>query len=176
MRIISGKYRGRRVTAPKSIKARPTTDFAKESLFNILVHKFDLEAVKVLDVFSGTGNIAFEFASRGAQHVTAVDITQISKRFISQQAQEMDLNITVRRADGFRFLRGAADKFDIIFADPPYILKNIHEIPKAVFENQLLNEGGILVVEHDKNTNLSTVENFRESRSYGKAIFSFFEY
>lgn len=174
MRIISGKYKGKRITAPKAIKARPTTDFAKEALFNILTNGNPIEGTKVLDLFSGTGNIAFEFASRGAKKVTAVDIANQSVRFIMKTAKELDLSIWVIKNDVFRFLPKHFDTYDIIFADPPYNHDKIADIPKLVFQNNLLDQNGILIVEHGDETDLSKAENFREKRTYGRVNFSFF--
>jgi 16S rRNA (guanine966-N2)-methyltransferase len=174
LRIISGKYKGKRINAPKNIKARPTTDFAKEGLFNILVNSCTIEDANVLDLFCGTGNISLEFASRGATKLTAVDIAGQSVRFVSKMGQELDLNIKTIKSDVFRFLQKHHATYDIIFADPPYDHEKIADIPKLVFENNLLDTNGMLIVEHGEYTDLSKSEHFREKRTYGKVNFSFF--
>lgn len=175
MRIISGKYRSRRIKAPKGIKARPTTDFAKESLFNILGNWFDMDGLDVLDLFSGTGNISFEFASRGANKIVAVDISKLSYRFISTTAAEMELPIQTLKADVFRFIPDHKGKYDVIFADPPYTHKEIKSLPSLVFKQSLLKPNGVLIVEHDKDINFENEERFLENRQYGRVNFSFFE-
>ena len=175
MRIISGKYRSKRIKAPKSIKARPTTDFAKESLFNILSNKYELEQVQVLDLFSGTGNISYEFGSRGAQNILAVDIAHSSHKFISEMAEEMGLPIQTVKANVFQFLSKHTGKYDIIFADPPYFHKDVSLIPQLIYGRNLLKPKGILIVEHDKQIDFSKEERFLEVRRYGKVNFSFFE-
>jgi len=175
LRIISGKYRSRRIKAPKSIKARPTTDFAKESLFNIISNKYELEKVQVLDLFSGTGNISYEFGSRGAKSILAVDIAYSSQKFISAMADEMELPIQTVKANVFRFLGKHTGKYDIIFADPPYSHKDVSTIPQLIYDRNLLKPKGILIVEHDKQIDFSEEERFLELRKYGKVNFSFFE-
>ncbi len=176
MRIISGRYKGKRIVAPKNINARPTTDFAKEGLFNILQNRIDIEAITVLDLFSGTGNIAFEFASRGAAQVTAVDISMVSHRFIQKTARELEFEaFKVIKSDAFRFLRKSTQPVDLIFADPPYGLENTENIPNLVFENKLLNENGLLIIEHPEEVVLSRNVFFTERRAYGKVNFSFFQ-
>ena len=175
MRIISGKYRGKRITAPKNVKARPTTDFAKESLFNILTHRLDFDGLEVLDLFSGTGNISYEFASRGAQQVYAVDITANSFLFVRRTSTELELPIISIKEDAFKYLGRASVPFDIIFADPPYDHPRYNDIPRMVFEKNLLSEDGLLIVEHDDRTKLADHPNFTEVRKYGKVHFSFFQ-
>jgi len=175
MRVVSGKFRSKRIKAPKAIKARPTTDFAKESLFNILNNWFDLDTVEVLDLFSGTGNISYEFGSRGAQKILAIDIAYVSQKFISKTAQEMELPLSAIKADVFRFIKSHVGQYDIIFADPPYDHKEILTIPSLVLGKDLLKPKGILVVEHDKYTDFTKEERFLELRNYGKVCFSFFE-
>ncbi len=174
MRIISGKYRSKRIKAPEKIKVRPTTDFAKEALFNILMHRFDLETIGALDLFTGTGNIAYELASRGVPEVYAVDIAGNAIQFVRKTAMEMGLPIRPLKSDAFRYLKKTGQVFDFIFADPPYDLENISEISNLVFENNLLKENGLLVVEHGHRTDLSRNAYFQEVRSYGKVHFSFF--
>lgn len=177
MRIISGTNRGKRLIAPKKLPVRPTTDMAKEALFNILNNNFQFSQLSILDLFSGTGNIAYEFASRGSKEITAVDANYDCVKFIKKTAQELDFNITTIKSDVFKFLEKAYAKADIIFADPPYDLdeKEFLKIPQIVFEKNLLNQNGQLIIEHSKHTNLSDFPNFIEARRYGGSVFSFFE-
>jgi 16S rRNA (guanine(966)-N(2))-methyltransferase RsmD len=177
MRIISGKYRGRQIPVPKNLMVRPTTDFAKEGLFNILSNHFDFGKVKVLDVFAGTGNISFEFISRGANSVLALDNNTKSTEFIRQTAEKFGYtNLLVIRSDYLSFLSSTIKKWDLIFADPPYNMESISEIPTLVLDRQLLNPGGILVIEHDKKINFSSHQFFSDHRVYGKVNFTFFRY
>ncbi|MBZ9730941.1 RsmD family RNA methyltransferase [Salegentibacter sp. JZCK2] len=177
MRIISGTHKGKRLIAPKKLPVRPTTDMSKEALFNILNNNFQFSQLSVLDLFSGTGNIAYEFASRGSQEVTAVDANYDCVKFIKKTAQELDLNITTIKSDVFKFLEKAYVKADIIFADPPYDFEKekFLQIPQLVFEKNLLNPNGQLIIEHSKHTDLSDFPNFIEGRRYGGSVFSFFE-
>jgi 16S rRNA (guanine(966)-N(2))-methyltransferase RsmD len=177
MRIISGKYKGKRLTAPKKLPVRPTTDMAKEALFNILTNRFYFDELKVLDLFSGTGNISFEFASRGTDRITAVDGHQGCVRYISKTAQELDFSITTVKSDVFKFLQRAPEKFDLIFADPPYDFdtEQFLKIADLVFKKELLLEDGLLIIEHSEQTDLSEHPKFSEQRKYGGSIFSFFE-
>lgn len=175
MRIVGGKYKGKRFSPPKNIKARPTTDFAKEGLFNLLTTRFDISDATVLDLFAGTGSIGFEFASRGAQHVICVDHSLQSFKFITKACAIMQIaDVKVTKAEVFRYLKKVNQKFDLIFADPPYHLKNIDQIPVIVFDFGLLNDAGLLIVEHAKEVDLSKHPNFTEQRSFGKVNFSFF--
>lgn len=175
MRIISGKYKGKRIIAPKSIKARPTTDFAKESLFNILDHQIDFDGLEVLDLFGGTGNIAYEFASRGALSVTSVDISIDSYKFINSFAFENQLPVKGVKYDVFKYLRKSIRQYPLIFADPPYSNKKIKEIPGLIFEYDWLMDDGILIVEHGRETDYSAEPNYIETRTYSKVHFSFFK-
>ena len=176
MRIISGKYKGRRLLAPKNLPARPTTDFAKEGLFNMVGNQFNLEEVDVLDLFAGIGGITFEFASRGANKVICIDDNYHCVNFIKKTSKELELDqISVYKNDAFRYLKKYPDKFDIIFADPPYNLKNINEVPELVFANGLLNDNGILILEHDRNWDFSGEPNFWMHRKYSNVNFSFFQ-
>lgn len=177
MRIISGKYKGKRLTAPKKLPVRPTTDMAKEALFNILNNRFYFDELKVLDLFSGTGNISYEFASRGVENITAVDGFQGCVRYISKTAQELGFSINTIKSDVFKYLQGKQDKFDLIFADPPYGFETEQflEIANLVFEKELLLEDGVLIIEHSEHTDLSNHPKFSEQRKYGGSIFSFFE-
>lgn len=177
MRIISGKYKGKRLVAPKKLPVRPTTDMAKEGLFNILNNRFYFDELKVLDLFAGTGNISFEFASRGVQGITAVDSYPGCVHYISKISSELDFPITTIKSDVFKFLEQTTEKFDVIFADPPYNfdLSQFLKIPDLVFEQDALEEDGLLVVEHSDQTDLSEHPHFSEQRKYGGSIFSFFE-
>ncbi|MDF0717510.1 RsmD family RNA methyltransferase [Muricauda sp. 334s03] len=177
MRIISGKYKGKRLIAPKKLPVRPTTDMAKEALFNILNNRFYFDELKVLDLFSGTGNISYEFASRGVENITAVDGFQGCVRYISKTAQELGFSITTIKSDVFKFLQGTPEKFDLIFADPPYDFDTEHflKIADLVFGNELLLEDGVLIIEHSDQTDLSEHPKFSMQRKYGGSIFSFFE-
>jgi 16S rRNA (guanine(966)-N(2))-methyltransferase RsmD len=177
MRIISGKYKGKRLVAPKKLPVRPTTDMAKEALFNILNNRFYFDELKVLDLFSGTGNISFEFASRGTEKITAVDAHQGCVRYISKTAQALDFTIKTVKSDVFTFLKNTPEKFDLVFADPPYDFETgqFLNIANLVFENTLLLEDGLLIIEHSDQTSLSEHPQFSEQRKYGGSIFSFFE-
>ncbi len=176
MRIISGKYKSKQFFPPKGISARPTTDFAKEALFNVLNNSINFSEVRVLDLFSGTGSISYEFVSRGCTHITAVDQSLETYRFIKKMNAELNCNINIIKHDVFKFLAKSKNMmFDVIFADPPYALPNIHLLPKLVFEQQLLQPNGVLIVEHDSHTDLSKLDNFVECRNYGKVHFSFFQ-
>ncbi len=176
MRIISGSHKGKTIVAPKSLPVRPTTDFAKEALFNILENNFEMDELHVLDLFSGTGNISYEFASRGAKMITSVDLNFNCFNFIKKVAKELDLAaIQVFKADVFKFLCKHSQQYDFIFADPPYDLKNINEIAQLVFDNSLLKEHGWLIVEHDKRTDLKNHPNYVQTRKYGNVNFSIFK-
>ena len=177
MRIISGTHKGRRIIAPGKLPVRPTTDVAKEALFNILNNYYHLSSLNILDLFSGTGNISYEFAARGAENITAVDANYDCVKFIKKTAAELDFPITTIKSDVFKYLERAPVKADIIFADPPYNLEKdeFAKIAGLVFENDLLLEDGQLIIEHSKHTDLSDLEHFREGRKYGSSVFSFFE-
>lgn len=173
MRIIGGIHKGKRIDVVKGLPIRPTTDFAKEALFNILHNKLDLEGAEVLDLFSGTGNIALECASRGAI-VTAVDMHFGCTRFVSDTAKKLNLHVTTFKSDVFKFLAAHHKTYDVVFADPPYDLENIPDIHKHVFENNLLKDSGWLIIEHGPKTKLEELPNFVEHRKYGNVNFSFF--
>lgn len=175
MRIIGGILRGKQIIAPKNLPIRPTTDFAKEGLFNILNNRIEFDESTVLDLFSGTGNIALEFASRGAKKVTAIDMHSPCLNFLRDTAKSLKLNaIFTERADVFKYLDKSNFTYDVIFADPPYELENIAEIRDLVFKNNLLNSDGLLIIEHGPKTNLSDKEFFIDTRKYGNVNFSFF--
>ena len=176
MRIISGRYRGRTIQPPRNLRARPTTDFAKETLFNVLVNIVDFEELDVLDLFSGTGSISYEFASRDARSVTSVELNSVHHNFIRQTARELGFdNFYAVKANAFLYLKSCAKQFDLIFSDAPYDLEGSEEVVKLVFERELLREGGILIFEHSKDKDFSQHENFWQLRSYGSVQFSFFK-
>lgn len=175
MRIISGIHKSILIQPPKGLPVRPTTDRAKESLFNIIENQFDVESLKVLDLFSGTGNISYEFASRGALSITAVDLNDKCVSFIKSMKQKLNLDhLNVVRKDAFTFLRTTPDTYDFIFADAPYAHKQLIELPRLVNERKLLNQRGCLVVEHETILDLNNEPGFTEKRVYGQSAFSFF--
>jgi 16S rRNA (guanine(966)-N(2))-methyltransferase RsmD len=177
MRIISGLYKSRKISAPKNLPVRPTTDMAKESLFNILNNHFYFDDISVLDLFAGTGNISYEFASRGTESITCVDQDLGCIKFINQTSEAFDMSIQTIKSDVFKFLEKSTLQTNIIFADPPYDFSDeqFAKIPELVFQNNLLLENGLLIVEHSKHTNLSELNHFSYSKSYGGNMFSFFE-
>jgi 16S rRNA (guanine966-N2)-methyltransferase len=176
MRIIGGELKGRLFNPGKNFKARPTTDFARENLFNILNNTIDFEEIKVLDLFAGTGSISFEFASRGSKSVTSVEIDHVHYAFIATVTKQLMLEnvIHLLRYDVLKFIPRCVEKYDLIFADPPYQLSSIKEIPDLVFKFQLLNQDGILILEHGKNDNFANHPNLFQQRIYGSVHFSFF--
>ena len=174
-RIISGKYKGRRIAAPKKLPVRPTTDMAKEALFNIIRSNYHISQLSVLDLFAGTGNISYEFASRGTDQITAVDGHYGCVQFINKTSQEFDFSIHAIKSDVFKYLERATGSYDIIFADPPYAYEFHAEIVKLVFERELLTENGVLIVEHGKQTSLENITHFDFERMYGGVHFSFFQ-
>ena len=174
MRIICGRNKGRHIKAPDNLPVRPTTDMAKESLFNRLNNYFYFDAVTVIDLFAGTGNVSLEFASREAVSVLAVDIHQPCVNFIKKMAGELKyLNLTAITADAFSFLEHQKLPVDIIFADPPYDMEGIERIPQLVFERNLLKPDGWLVIEHKKEVDFSGHPQFYQHRHYGRVNFSF---
>ncbi len=177
MRIVSGTFKGRRITAPKRLPVRPTTDMAKESLFNILNNTYYFDDISVLDLFSGTGNISYEFASRGTEQITAVDANYNCIKFINKTADEFEMSINTIKSDVFKFLEKSKLKHTIIFADPPYEfdVDTFLKIPELIFKNNLLEDNGVLIIEHSKHTDLSHLEHYKNSRNYGGNMFSFFE-
>lgn len=172
MRIIAGKNKGRIIKAPDNLPVRPTTDMAKEALFNILENRYYISKKKVLDLFSGTGNIAFEFASRGAENITAVDQHFNCCNFITKTASKLDYKIDLRKLDCLDFLEKTKATFDIIFADPPYNFEHYEKLKNTIFKKDLLNKDGCLIIEHDANTKFNG-ENV-ELRKYGSVHFSIF--
>ena len=176
MRIISGKYRGRTILPPRNLRARPPTDFAKENLFNVLVNLVDFEELDVLDLFSGTGSISYEFASREARSVTSVEVNSVHHNFIRQTARDLKFeNFYAVKANAFLYLKSCTKQFDLIFSDAPYDLEGSEEVIKLVFEQNLLREDGILIFEHSKDRDVSNLPNYWQTRSYGSVQFSFFK-
>ena len=178
MRIISGKHKGKRLSAPKNLPVRPTTDMAKESLFNILNNHYYFENLDIIDLFTGTGNISFEFASRGAKNIYSIDKHYGCIKYVRETAKQLDLDITTYKSDVYTFLEKTALKGDVIFADPPYDFDEAQflKIATLIFDRALLNQEGLLVIEHSKHTDLSTHANYSYSKRYGGNVFSFFEY
>ena len=193
MRIITGKYKGRHFEIPRSFKARPTTDFAKENIFNVLVQYVDFDGATALDLFSGTGSISLELLSRGCSQVVSVELDRDHFRFIQECLKKIGwkveggrwmenstLNpqpstITPLRGDVFRFLKSCKQQYDLVFADPPYALKELATLPDIIFERQLLKENGIFVLEHGKDHDFSEHPHFVEHRQYGSVNFSLFQ-
>jgi len=177
MRIISGIHKGIRINAPKKLPVRPTTDMAKEALFNILNNNYYFDEIKVLDLFSGIGSISLELASRGVTDITSVDINKGCVQFLSITAEKLKLNLNVLNSDVYRFLEKQTKQYHIIFADPPYAFsqEQFEKLRTLVFERNLLKENGMLIIEHSKQTDLSKQPNFIKERRYGGNCFSFFE-
>ena len=178
MRIITGKYKGRHFDIPRSFKARPTTDFAKENIFNVLTQYIDFDGAEALDLFSGTGSISLELLSRGCEHVVSVEMDRDHHRFIQECSKKLSIpnsQFSILRGDVFRFLKSCKLQFDFIFADPPYALKELPTIPDLILEKQLLKEDGIFVFEHGKDYNFSQHPHFVEHRQYGSVNFTLFQ-
>ena len=177
MRIISGKYKGRKIVAPKKLPVRPTTDMAKEALFNILNNQYYFDEISVLDLFAGTGNISYEFASRGTENITCVDQNYGCIKYINETAESFEMSINTIKSDVFSFLENHQQPYTIIFADPPYEfpVEEFAKIPELVFQNNLLEDNGLLILEHSKHTDLSGLAQYSHSKSYGGNMFSFFE-
>lgn len=175
MRVITGIYKGRHFDVPRTFKARPTTDFAKENIFNVLQGYTDLEGATALDLFAGTGSISLELLSRGCRQVVSVEADRDHAAFIRQCMKKVgtDNNILIR-GDVFRFLKGCRQQFDLIFADPPYALDRLEEIPSLIFAAGLLAPGGLLVFEHGKHNDFSDDPRYVEHRSYGSVNFTLF--
>ena len=193
MRIITGRYKGRHFDVPRSFKARPTTDFAKENIFNVLTGYIDFEDATALDLFSGTGSITLELLSRGCAQVISVEQDRDHHRFICECIKKLNLSpalpkgegddfspsarsgrVLPLRGDAFRFVKSCKQQFDFIFADPPYALKELPQIPQLIFDHGLLKDDGIFVFEHGKDNDFSQHPNFVEHRSYGSVNFSIF--
>ena len=172
MRIISGSNGGQTIKVPKNFKLRPTTDQSKEGIFNIISNYYDVDKLEVLDLFSGTGNISYEFASRNAKKITAVDKNIKCTNFINKMSLELDFNIKTITSDCFNFVLNTSDKFDIIFLDPPYNYNKYHEIKDLILEKKIIENNGCLIIEHDKRT-IFDDKNI-EKRKYGSVFFTMF--
>ena len=179
MRIITGRYKGRHFDIPRSFKARPTTDFAKENIFNVLIQYVDFNGATALDLFSGTGSITLELLSRGCQQVVSIELDRDHHRFICDCLKKLEVKggnaVLPLRGDVFRFVKSCKQQFDFIFADPPYALKELPTLPDLIFERQLLNDDGIFVLEHGKDHDFSQHPHFVEHRQYGSVNFSLFK-
>jgi len=178
LRIVSGSLKGRILHPPKNFKARPTTDIAKEGLFNVLAHKYTIEECSVLDLFAGTGNISYEFASRGAKKVVAIERNFHHFKYIQETITSLNLEsiVSCKKVDVFSWLKRDADSYDIIFADPPYDLSTLAQLPESILSTNLLSPEGLLIVEHPIEYNFSEIKGFIEQRKYGKVNFSLFEH
>jgi 16S rRNA (guanine(966)-N(2))-methyltransferase RsmD len=175
MRIIGGDHGGRKFHPPAKIPARPTTDVAKEGLFNTLQNSLDFEGLKTLDIFGGTGSISYELASRGATDLTIVERDKKTVLFIKATIEQLHFdNFKVMPMEVFKFLEQCREQYDFIFAGPPYALKEIDEIPVKIFERQLLNPAGVFVLEHTPRNNYEQHPNFEKVKNYGTTLFSFF--
>ncbi len=175
MRIVGGSLKGRRFNPPRGLPVRPTTDSSKESIFNILTNHVDFDSLSALDLFAGTGNISYELASRGCAEITAVEKDIACCRYIKKTAQEFEIeNIEIEQEDVFAFLRNARAPYDLIFADPPYAMKNLDELVMLVFENNLLKAEGWFILEHEPKTSFEKHQRFIQQRKYGSSLFSIF--
>ncbi len=182
MRTITGKYRGRHFDIPRTFKARPTTDFAKENIFNVLLRYVDFDGATALDLFSGTGSITLELLSRGCSQVVSIEADRDHHRFIQQCVQKLVGNgkgqeassVQCLRADVFRYVKSCRMQFDFIFADPPYALEQLSALPDLILSKGILAEGGVFVLEHGKDHDFSQHSNFVEHRQYGSVNFSLF--
>ena len=175
MRVITGIYKGRHFDVPRSFKARPTTDFAKENIFNVINGYVDLDGAQALDLFAGTGSISLELLSRGCQPVVSVELDRDHAAFIRECMKKIGTNNNILiRGDVFRFVKSCKQQFDIIFADPPYALEQLPELPQMILERGLLKPGGLLVFEHGKKNDFSQLPGFVEHRAYGSVNFSLF--
>ena len=176
MRIIGGSLKGKTIDPPAGYKARPTTDFAREALFDILSNEYEFEDLKVLDLFGGTGAISFEFISRGVGHVWCVEMAPANAAFISAQMRHLGIrNMTVVRHNVFEFLPLCTEKFDLIFADPPYALEGLESLPDKVLSGDILHPGGYFILEHGAEHDFSAHPAFLKEKRYGRVHFSFFE-
>ncbi len=177
MRIISGTHKSLRITAPKNLPVRPTTDFAKESIFNILNNYYYFDEIRVLDLFAGIGSISYEFASRDCTDITAVDNHPGCVQFIESTVNQLKMSdaISVLNVDVFDFVERCDEKFDVIFCDPPFAMENIEDIPVKVMAKDMLNDGGLLIIEHGPKTDLGELPFFDQVRKYGNIRFSMFK-
>lgn len=175
MRIIRGKYGRRRFDAPKNITARPTTDFARENLFNVLENYMDFEGKKALDLFSGTGAVSFELLSRGCEYVTSVELASTQYAFIKKVSAQLGCtNHRVLKTDALKFIATSGAKFDIIFADPPYDMKDFGTVPATVLASGMLAEGGLFIIEHSAKHDFSNLPGYIDHRAYGSVNFTIF--
>ena len=176
MRIISGEYGGRRFNPPNNMPyTRPTTDVAKEGLFNVIQNNLEFDELKTLDLFGGTGSISYELASRGAKELTIVEKDNQLYDFIKKTAAGLKIeNLKAVKVDVFKFIQFNTEKFDFIFAGPPYALNNIDDLPLLIFEKQLLNPKGWFVLEHTPRNDYKKFPNYKTERHYGTTIFSIF--
>ena len=175
MRIIRGKYGRRRFDVPTNITARPTTDFARENLFNVLENLIDFEGLTALDLFAGTGAISFELLSRGCASVTAVEKANTQYAFMKKVSAQLGCdNFNLMRGDALRYIDSSVAKYDLIFADPPYDMKGFGEIPEKILNSQMLRPGTIFIIEHSRNHNFSHLPHFSSQRTYGSVNFSIF--
>lgn len=176
MRIVGGIFSGRRFNPPSGIPARPTTDVAKEGLFNTLENMIDLEGIRTCDIFGGTGSISYELASRGATELTLIERDTVSINFIKKTAKELGIadRMHIIKGDVFRFMKQSTEQYDFIFAGPPYALENIDDLPMLVFEKRMLAPGGIFVLEHTPRNDYQQHDHFRRMKNYGTTVFSFF--
>lgn len=176
MRIISGTCGGRTIVPPKNLRARPTTDFAKENLFNVLGNIIDFEGLEVLDLFAGTGSISYEFASRGATSVTSVEINAVHYDFIRSTARAFHLDaVHAVKANVFLYLKNCSKRYDVIFSDAPYDLEGSERVVDAVLDGNLLKDGGIFIFEHSKDKNFTSHPRLSDVRNYGSVHFSIFK-
>ena len=176
MRIVSGKYKGRVINPPRNLRARPTTDFAKENLFNVLGNLVDFEECDVLDLFAGTGSISYEFAARGARSVTAVEINPVHHNFIRQTAAQLGIeHFYPVKANAFLYLKSCGKQFDIVFSDAPYDLEGSEQVVDLVLGGDLLRPDGLFIFEHSRKMDFSGYAEFWQLRSYGSVQFSFFK-
>lgn len=175
MRIVGGKNSGFKFEPPKNIPARPTTDIAKEGLFNILNNTFDFSNLKILDLFGGTGSISYEFASRGCPDITLVELDKRSLFFIEQTIERLEFPIKAIKSDVFKFMATCTEQYDLIFAGPPYPLPNLHTLPDLIFSYDLLKPDSWFILEHNPNHNFDQHARFLQKRNYGTTIFSIFE-
>ena len=175
MRIIGGNLRGKRITPPANYQARPTTDFAKEGLFNMLANEFDFGEIAVLDLFSGTGSISYEFASRGCSDIISIEMNPLHTRFIKQCVTQFKIRgMQVTRYNAFEFIDICRKRFDIIYADPPYSIQGLDTIPERIFANGLVKENGYLILEHPGTFDFTGHPCFVKEKRYGNVHFSFF--
>lgn len=175
MRIISGKYKGRIISPPRNFKARPTTDRAREGLFNILQNKYDFEDLRILDLFAGTGSIGIEFISRGASFVEMLEKNYVHFQHLQKIKHQLGIdNLHIIKGDFFQYIKKDHNSFNLVFADPPFDMKDFDLVPSLILKSGLINESGELIVEHSKRYDFTQVEGFRENRNYGGVNFSFF--